>query len=75
MVRGPLPPIVNQMANQAAKGVLGTQVQKLIDTQVTRVTAPLIARIEELERRLDQLESNQGTAATPRQGGHRASDI
>jgi hypothetical protein len=73
MVRGPLPPIVNQAANQAVKGLVAPQVQKLIDAQVSRVTAPLIARIEELERRLDALEKNAPAPTATR--GTRSSDI
>jgi hypothetical protein len=73
MVRGPLPPVVSQVANQAVKGMVGPQVQKLIDAQVGRVTAPLIARIEELERRVAALE--KGSTAPPSAAGTRSSDI
>jgi hypothetical protein len=73
MPRTPLPPIADRMATQAVKGVLGTQVQKLIDTQVARATGPLMARIEELERRIAALE---GRAATQAQRQvHRSDDI
>jgi hypothetical protein len=60
------------MATQAVKGVLGPQVQKLIDAQVGRVTGPLLARIEELERRVAALEGR--AAQTPRQV-HRSDDV
>ena len=56
MPRGQLPQIANQVANQAVKGVLGQQVQKLIDAQVARAIGPLLARIDELERRIAALE-------------------
>jgi hypothetical protein len=73
MPRTPLPPIADRMATQAVKGVLGTQVQKLIDTQVARATGPLMARIDELERRIAALE---GRAATQAQRPvHRSDDI
>lgn len=71
MPRTPLPPIADRIANQAVKGVLGTQVQKLIDTQMARVTAPLLARIEELERRVAALEG-AGKNSHP---VHRSDDI
>jgi hypothetical protein len=58
-----LPQLANQVANQAVKGVLGPQVQKVIDAQIARVTAPLLARIDELERRVAALE---GRAETPK---------
>ena len=71
MPRTPLPPIADRMANQAVKGVLGSQVQKLIDAQVARVTGPLLARIEELERRVATLETD---AKSPSRV-HRSDDI
>ena len=71
MPRGPLPQLANQVANQAVKGVLGTQVQKLIDAQVARAIGPLLARIDELERRLAALE---GHPEAPRRA-HRSDDI
>lgn len=73
MVRGPLPPVVSQVANQAMKGMVGPQIQKLIDAQLTRVTAPLIARIEELERKVAALESGNPSPAINR--GTRSNDI
>ena len=72
MPRTPLPPIADRVATQAVKGVLGAQVQKLIDAQVARATGPLVARIEELERRIAALEG--GAPQTPRRG-HRSEDI
>ncbi|HEY7031320.1 MAG TPA: hypothetical protein VH482_08345 [Thermomicrobiales bacterium] len=71
MPRTPLPPIADRMATQAVKGALGTQVQKLIDAQVARATGPLLARIEELERRIAALE---GTPLRS-QPVHRSDDI
>jgi hypothetical protein len=71
MPRTPLPPVAERVANQAVKGVLGTQVQKLIDAQVARLTGPLLARIEELERRVAALE---GSPQRPR-SVHRSDDI
>jgi polyhydroxyalkanoate synthesis regulator phasin len=71
MPRPPLPQMANQMANQAVKGVLGTQVQKLIDTQVARATGPLLARIDELERRVAALEGKTDGA----QRAHRSDDV
>jgi hypothetical protein len=71
MPRTSLPPIADRMANQAVKGVLGPQVQKLIDSQVSRVTGPLLARIDELERRVAALEAD---AKMPSRV-HRSDDI
>ena len=73
MPRTPLPPIADRVATQAVKGVLGPQVQKLLDAQVARVTAPLQARIDELERRVAALEGRTASPA-PRQA-HRSDDI
>jgi hypothetical protein len=73
MPRTPLPPIADRVATQAVKGALGTQVQKLIDAQVARVSAPLIARIEELERRVTALEGAGQSQAQRRV--HRSDDI
>jgi hypothetical protein len=73
MPRTPLPPIADRVATQAVKGVLGPQVQKLIDTQIARVTAPLLARIEELERRITVLEGR--AAGQPKRDVHRSDDI
>jgi len=61
------------MATQAVKGVLGTQVQKLIDTQVARATGPLMARIDELERRIAALEGRSATQV--QRPVHRSDDI
>ncbi len=61
MVRGPLPPGVSQAANQAVKGLLGGQAQKLIDAQVSRAIGPLLARIDELEKRVATLERGRQT--------------
>jgi hypothetical protein len=71
MPRTSLPPIADRMANQAVKGVLGTQVQKLIDSQVARAAGPLLARIEELERRIAALEGNTQKSRPV----HRSDDI
>lgn len=71
MPRPPLPPIASQVANQAVKGVLGSQIQKLIDTQVARAATPLLQRLEELERRIAALE---GRGPAP-QRTHRSDDI
>jgi hypothetical protein len=68
-----LSPIASRVANQAIKGALGDQVQKLIDAQVARATAPLLTRIEELERRIAALE---GGRPAPRQTQtHRPDDV
>ena len=72
MPRTPLPPIADRVATQAVKGVLGTQVQKLIDTQVARATGPLLARIDELERRVAALESG---ASSTTERAQRSEDI
>lgn len=73
MPRTPLPPIADRVATQAVKGVLGSQVQKLIDTQIARVTAPLLARIEELERRIATLEGRPANQS--QRQVHRSDDI
>jgi hypothetical protein len=72
MPRTPLPPIADRVATQAVKGVLGVQVQKLIDSQVARATGPLMARIDELERRIAALE---GGTPQPSRRAHRSEDI
>jgi hypothetical protein len=75
-MRTPLPPIADRVATQAVKGVVGVQVQKLIDSQVARATGPLIERIEALERRIAALENN--TSSAPARGQaqtHRSDDI
>lgn len=71
-MRTPLPPIADRVATQAVKGVVGVQVQKLIDAQVARATGPLVERIEELERRIAALEKNAKAAPTQ---AHRSDDI
>ena len=73
MPRTPLPPIADRVATQAVKGVLGAQVQKLIDAQVARATGPLVARIEELERRIAALEGR--TAQQAQRSAHRSDDV
>ena len=42
VMRTPLPPIADRVATQAVKGMVGVQVQKLIDAQVARATLSLI---------------------------------
>jgi hypothetical protein len=71
-MRTPLPPIADRVASQAVKGVVGVQVQKLIDSQVARATGPLVERIEELERKVATLEKQ--AKATPSEV-HRSDDI
>ncbi len=64
---------LSPLANRALKGVVGGQVQKLIDAQVARAIRPLLERIEALERRVAELEG--GATPPPGRRPDRSRDI
>ena len=74
MAASPLGPLANYAIKGVLSGQIQTQIQKLVDTQVARMTGPLNARIAELERRVAELEG-QSRHPVPRQPSYRTDDI